>query len=181
MFYVASHGSSRIYKLTLDKKLEVIAGSGIRGNLDGPAATATFSRPNGVAVSPSGDTLYINSSIPLSNVNFPLNPTVLRMVTGLQEDISTALNEITINNIEHFKIAPNPVQQDLNIQLIVKKAGKLQFILSDVLGRIIKSWDEKIISGAHNWHISTVDLPNGIYQLTISDAQTSQSRRFEKL
>ena len=47
VLYVASHGSHRIYKLTLDGQLSVLIGTGQRGNTDGDVSVATFSRPNG--------------------------------------------------------------------------------------------------------------------------------------
>ncbi|MEM9546396.1 MAG: hypothetical protein AAGA77_10495 [Bacteroidota bacterium] len=85
VLYVASHGSHRIYKLTLDGELTVLAGSGIRGNQDGSAMEASFSRPNGLALSDTEDTLFVNSSIPITDAGGrPLNPSVIRMITGLR-------------------------------------------------------------------------------------------------
>ncbi|MCO6487198.1 MAG: hypothetical protein J5I98_02215 [Phaeodactylibacter sp.] len=61
-----------------DRIVTRIAGNGQRGNTDGPADQSTFSRSNGVALSLTGDTLYLNSSIPTiddpGNNHYPLNP-----------------------------------------------------------------------------------------------------------
>ncbi len=85
VLYVASHGSHQIYRLTLDGELTVLAGTGQRGNKDGSAGEATFSRPNGLALSVTEDTLFVNSSIPVTDANGrPLNPSVIRMITGLR-------------------------------------------------------------------------------------------------
>ena len=97
LLYVASHGSHRIYKLTLEGDLTVLAGTGVRGNNDGSASDATFSRPNGLALSITEDTLFVNSSIPLTDANGrPLNPSVIRMITGLRET-SSIEQEPTLN------------------------------------------------------------------------------------
>lgn len=179
LLYVASHGSSRIYSLSLDKELEVIAGSGIRGNRDGDAATATFSRPNGVAITPSGDTLYVNSSIPTTNTNLPLNPSVLRRVTGVNPGIKTGVENIS--NFSTFHISPNPSQYYLSIDLSIKTTETLRFTISDTLGRSIETWKAEAITGKNKWEKNTTRLPKGIYILTISNAQDEISRRFEKL
>ncbi|MEM8907975.1 MAG: hypothetical protein AAGD05_09035 [Bacteroidota bacterium] len=50
---VTSHGSSRIYLLSLSGVVSLLAGNGQRGNDDGGVDEATFSRPNGIAASPS--------------------------------------------------------------------------------------------------------------------------------
>ncbi len=113
VLYVASHGSSKIYRLTLNGVLTTFAGSGVRGNDDGPASQATFSRPNGLALSSTGDTLFVNSSIPTTNAGGrPLNPSKIRMLTGL-------LGNSNIGEIEkslEFLIAPNPTTNSISVQ-----------------------------------------------------------------
>lgn len=56
--YVAEVGNRRIRKITPDAKVTTLAGSGKRGNDDGPAPKATFQMPVGVAVSKDG-TVYV--------------------------------------------------------------------------------------------------------------------------
>lgn len=56
--YVADTGNHRIQKVTPDGTASTLAGSGKRGVLDGPARTATFEEPTGVAVSLDG-TVYV--------------------------------------------------------------------------------------------------------------------------
>jgi tetratricopeptide (TPR) repeat protein len=47
----------------MEGQVEVMAGSGIRGQNDGEASKSTFSYPNGIAVSPDSKTLYINDMV----------------------------------------------------------------------------------------------------------------------
>ncbi len=61
-------GGNQIFEVTLDGNVSVLAGTGIDGNLDGPADQATFSRPNGIALSNDQRLLYVTGS---STVDFP--------------------------------------------------------------------------------------------------------------
>ncbi len=78
VLYVVSRGNNSIYELTLDGELTKIAGTGARGNADGPALEATFSVPNGIGVSPDGTKIYISSAVPLNGPN--LNPVLIRVI-----------------------------------------------------------------------------------------------------
>ena len=60
-FYIASFRGHRIYSVNRTGDICLIAGSGKAGNEDGTALTASFFRPNGVAVTRDGDTLYTNT------------------------------------------------------------------------------------------------------------------------
>lgn len=97
VLYVCSHGASRIYEVQLDGTFRVMAGSGVRGNQDGSLLQSRFSRPNGIAATSTGDTLYINSSVPTTNVGRPLNPSLLRMITGVRKfTLSTSQSEFPV-------------------------------------------------------------------------------------
>ena len=52
--YIANTGRHQIVRLTEDGELRAVAGSGARGLLDGPHASAAFNAPEALAVSPDG-------------------------------------------------------------------------------------------------------------------------------
>ncbi|MEL6863966.1 MAG: FG-GAP-like repeat-containing protein [Bacteroidota bacterium] len=83
--FVAQIGSGQIFRLCLDGKNQSIAGVPFAfTNVDGPGALASFSKPNGIAASITGDTLFINGA-EASWPNDPLSvhPGNIRMITGI--------------------------------------------------------------------------------------------------
>lgn len=174
MLYLASHGSSRIYQLSLTGGISVVAGSGIRGNQDGPALTASFSRPNGIAVSVTGDTLYINSSVPITNQGAPLNPSLLRMITGVQP-ASVSIDSPEF--IQEVSIFPNPVAGQLHIQFAVTEHTHIQYSIYTLEGKTILEDELSAIPGNNPL---TIDLEpewkSGLYLLHLRHPQQSISQ-----
>lgn len=77
VLYVAARGAQQIYAVGIDGSAALLAGTGEPGLADGPALEATFSLPNGIAVSPDG-ALYVNQSAsPGATAN---HPTVIRRI-----------------------------------------------------------------------------------------------------
>ncbi len=56
-FYAPSISERRIYKIDMNGNYSVIGGNGKDGIIDGPGLTASFSEPNGIAI--SGDTIFV--------------------------------------------------------------------------------------------------------------------------
>jgi sugar lactone lactonase YvrE len=59
--YVADYFNQRVRKIDLDGTVTTVAGTGSQGSADGPAGTATFNSPFGLAVD-SGGNLYVSDS-----------------------------------------------------------------------------------------------------------------------
>ena len=178
ILYVASHGSSKIYSLTLNGELTVIAGTGVRGNKDGPADEATFSRPNGIAVSVTGDTLFVNSSIPLTNGNGnPLNPSVLRMITGVNS-LFTGTYETANKNIERLNISPVPTSDHFNLEFTLQQSGEVFIGVYDIYGKLVSVVKEgKMVGGQHQLR-HEMELENGMYSINIKSGDDELSKPF---
>jgi DNA-binding beta-propeller fold protein YncE len=84
LLYLVSRGGNQIYTLTLDGDLAVLAGTGERGHVDGPASQATFSLPNDIVVSPDGRRLYINEVVPISGS--AIHPSRIRIIELLRPE-----------------------------------------------------------------------------------------------
>jgi len=59
-FYVTQFRGNRVFRMERDGSFRVLAGTGQPGETDGAALEATFTRPNGIAVSGAGNTLWVN-------------------------------------------------------------------------------------------------------------------------
>lgn len=58
--FVTGFRSNQLYRVDMEGKVQVAAGSGAFGLTDGPGAEAIMASPNGVAWNPSRDELYFN-------------------------------------------------------------------------------------------------------------------------
>jgi DNA-binding beta-propeller fold protein YncE len=79
-FYVTVFESHEIYEVTLDGTAKRTLGDGNRGVVDGAAAKARLSFPNGIAYSPWGRRLYINEYVNDSESSLPRR-TIVREIT----------------------------------------------------------------------------------------------------
>lgn len=78
VIYVLSRSGNRLYRVSLDGEIALIAGTGSRGNDDGSGEEATFYIPNGIGVSPDGNKIYVVSR--LLGEGTPLNPVLVRVI-----------------------------------------------------------------------------------------------------
>ena len=62
-FYVTSFQGHQVFLVSTDGKVVLLAGTGEKGEVDGPHDTAVFSQPNGIAVSFNGSFLYTNDFV----------------------------------------------------------------------------------------------------------------------
>lgn len=86
VLFVTTIGRGEIYVVTVEGKATLLAGKPMAfSNLDGAGLDATFSKPNGIAASITGDTLYVNGSKPTwAKDPLQLHPANLRMITGVK-------------------------------------------------------------------------------------------------
>ena len=77
VLYVVARSAHRIYQLTLDGELTLLAGTGTRGLWDGAALDARLSLTNDIAVSPDGSILYFNDVVNQTGGDV-ISPVVIR-------------------------------------------------------------------------------------------------------
>ncbi len=78
VIYALSRSGNKLYELTLEGEISLIAGTGTSGNDDGDGNVATFYIPNGIGISPDGNKIYVVSR--LVGQGSPLNPVVVRVI-----------------------------------------------------------------------------------------------------
>jgi sugar lactone lactonase YvrE len=61
--YVADSGNHAVRRITPNRDVVTIAGTGIAGAMDGTGDLAQFNNPVGIAVSPSGDRIYVSEAL----------------------------------------------------------------------------------------------------------------------
>ena len=163
---VASHGASRIYRVNLSSgQRSTIAGSGVRGNDDGIPEEASFSRPNGVAVSATGDSIYINSSVPTSNVNLPLNPSLLRLITGVR-GLTSSIGEPFVSTFDKFSAHYSP--NIISIKFVAKKVTDVQISIHSLEGKLLSTVLKNNLSNREHLIQIPQNLTNGMYIATLS-------------
>ena len=135
--YVTAVLDHRVWKVTLDGQRSVLAGSGFPGTADGVGTSASFTNPNGIAVSVTGDTLYVNQTLS-EGVG---NPNSIRVITGvLNADTSPVANEDEAEVPDGFLLAqnyPNPFNPATSIRFTLSQPQEVALTVYDVYGRVV--------------------------------------------
>ena len=103
--------------------------------------------------------------------NWELTVTDGKNCTGSTSGFITAVDNLLSQNTQALQISGwqyNAVNQTLSIQCQTKNAGKTQFELYDVTGRIVQRLNVQLSSGGHNINIPANNLESGVYVIKIS-------------
>jgi len=164
--YIASYSGQQIFSLNIDtSEIQVIAGTGVRGNDDGLGSNATFSTPNGVAVSKTGDSIYINCAVPLTGVF--INPQIVRLITGL----TLSIDEYAESSF-NVKAYPTPTFDMITVEAnLYSEYSNLVLNVYDLSGRLLL--EKKDIILKENHLNETIDISNfrtGTYLYSVNEA-----------
>ncbi|MEL6719834.1 MAG: SMP-30/gluconolactonase/LRE family protein, partial [Bacteroidota bacterium] len=125
-YFVTGANSPNIYSISLDGEVSRFAGTGVAGYQDGEVAQAQFQFPNGIALSPDGDTLVIAESSTTGHI---------RLITDLNLT-NTVKIEQTFNQVS---LSPNPASDQVNLKMNLKKASSITINLMQFNGSLIDS------------------------------------------
>ena len=180
--FVATIGTGQIFKISLNGQSEHIAGVPFGfSNNDGPALQATFSKPNGIAASFTGDTLWVNVSVPtwVSNPN-ALHPGKVRMITGVCSlpDVDCPLLTSTKEqrNLHENSLArllplsPNPAGAATTLRYEIRSAAQdIRISVMDVAGHRLYSLNEdRKQPGVHTLDLDLTDYAPGLYTIQLA-------------
>lgn len=79
-FYITKFRGNQVYRLGRGGSVRVLAGTGEAGESDGPATSATFTRPNGIAADPTGQILWVNDLVTGAGAGVGPSTTTLRRI-----------------------------------------------------------------------------------------------------
>ncbi len=166
--YIASYSGQQIFYLNIDTLvMDVLAGTGVRGNDDGDGGSATFSTPNGVAVSQTGDSIYINCAVPLDGPI--INPQIIRLITN----VTLAVGENTIVSYGH-KAYPNPANNHITLEARMPTLyTNLTINVYDLLGNLLEM--KKVGTLPNETLKQTIDVSkyaSGNYFYTVNNGST---------
>ncbi len=166
--YVPSPSSQKVYTLSLDGALELLAGTGQAGSQNGPALQATFRRPNSIAASVTGDTLYVLDA----------DPGIIRMIIL---DVTTGINDSSPRVPESIHLGqnyPNPFNPETTITFDLPKSAFVSLKVYDLLGREVKTLvAEQRVAGAHLVSFSADGLASGLYTYRIEAGDLAVAKK----
>jgi len=165
--YGSDIGHNQVVRIDMQGNLEVYAGSGVKGSVDGSLESASFSQPNGLTVSPDGSTLYVQS---ISAQNF-MRVVSLSHATANDEWIELPEDTMLAQNY------PNPFNPSTSIQFELDRSEHVLLQVFDLMGREIATLIDGIHStGAHNVQFNAEGLPGGTYVYRLAVGERTKSR-----
>ncbi|KAA3602830.1 MAG: T9SS C-terminal target domain-containing protein [Calditrichaeota bacterium] len=163
IFYITGLGTHRVYSFnTFTNQLEVLAGLGIAGYEDGDASLARFQQPNGLAISVTGDTLYVAETIQRR----------IRIITGILTDVKEEVN-LSLPNYTLEQNFPNPFNPStvINYELQITNYEFGELVIFNTLGERVKDFELRNSKGSVTWNGTDkngnqVSSGNYFYKLT---------------
>jgi len=182
LLYVVGRSANQIFTVSLSGDVNKLAGAGIpgngqRGKKDGTAESATFSLPNGIDVSPDGDTLYISDKVDI--LRNALNPSVIRIITGINPNATDIQNRSPLleYGITLDQNYPNPFNPNTIISYFINKSAAVNVNIYDVLGKKISTLiNKKQDPGNHIIEFKGNNYSTGTYyyKLTVDNYSISK-------
>lgn len=165
--YATGFSSNKIYRIKPNGETSVLAGTGAAGQVNGAAANATFNAPNGIAVTPSGDTIYISD----------FNARSLRVITDVRVGIEL-LNHGIPSSFELRQNYPNPFNPSTNIEFAVPTGGHVLLKIYNALGvEVITLINENLRAGSYKRRFNASNLPSGTYFAVLSHNGKTLTRK----
>ena len=157
MFYIASYGGHRIYRMDLSGNAELFAGTGSAGSEDSTdPLLATFNKPNGIEISPDGCSLYISQ-----------DDDVLREIKFADAECLSKIEQLEF--LPDLKMYPNPASEKIMFE------NKSNLNITSITITNSQGKRVRIIKSDYIKEIDISNLATGIYSFLI---ELKTGRRF---
>ncbi|MEM1117922.1 MAG: SMP-30/gluconolactonase/LRE family protein [Bacteroidota bacterium] len=158
--YATQTNRNRVVAFDPDGTMTVVAGSGARSSVDGPADTATLHWPNGITASTTGDTLYVTEyfgdRVPSDQI---------RMITAVRAVADDSAPEADALDLGAF---PNPVRDRATLTYRLPAPAQVLLSVYDSLGREVDRLGEgPRTAGTHAEAWATDGLAPGVYTVRL--------------
>ncbi|MDH4070486.1 MAG: T9SS type A sorting domain-containing protein [Ignavibacteria bacterium] len=169
IIFATAYQTQRIYGVPLDGSGEFIfAGTGVQGGADGPVGSATFTNPNGIIATSTGDTLYISE----------YGPRRLRRITGVLAVTSVGTVNEVAQQIQLHQNYPNPFNPATEIRFSLPESGFVHLTIFDQLGQEIATLAEGVLEpGLHSRTWNASGLPSGVYYYRMTGNNFTATRK----
>ncbi len=165
--YATGFSTNRIYRISMNGQTTVLAGSGGAGQTNGPALSATFNAPNGIAATSTGDTIYISD----------FNSRSLRMITNVSVGIQQ-LGTSTPQSLELKQNYPNPFNPSTNFEFSVPARGYVSLKIFNSAGKELQSIvDNELSAGSYRAGFNSSGLSSGTYFAVLTQGGIRQVRK----
>ena len=92
------------------------------------------------------------------------------------DNIVLGVNELS--NIDGLSLYPNPTSGELNVSFNVSANEKMNFVVTDLLGKVVQTKEIQAANGANLVVLSTDNLASGMYLLQIGNETSKQVIQF---
>ncbi|MEO1451164.1 MAG: SMP-30/gluconolactonase/LRE family protein [Bacteroidota bacterium] len=164
--YAASISGKKIYRIDTAGNVTEFAGTGAEGYDDGPASEATFTSPNGICSSPTGDTILVADN------------NRIRMITG----VTTGISRGQIELVHALTLSPNPTNGLLQVTFKGGQYTHLEWTILNQLGQVQANGSfARIQAGENQLQVPVQALAAGMYTFQLKDERgEAQSVSFVK-
>ena len=89
---------------------------------------------------------------------------------------AVGLNEVKVNTFD-MSVYPNPAANEFSVNFILKEQGDYTIQMSNLSGQIVYTEHTPLQKGFNALHLSSGNLPNGLYILKVSGANQIATRK----
>ncbi|MHB8260744.1 MAG: NHL domain-containing protein [Bacteroidia bacterium] len=166
IYFIDGQGN-KVRKVSPTGMVSTIAGNGAYGFVDGAATSAEFNIPQGITYDTHGN-LYVGDR----------TNNRVRKISVPECGDCAGINQLTSTN-EQVTVYPNPTKEIINLELKITNEEPATLQITDMLGNIHSTF---IITPAGRqagspFQISTADLSEGVYNLSISSNKGVVNKR----